>query len=99
MVDIIIGTTLDESFIDEMKAISDELGFWAQTMSDAIDQHELDNHTDTVFKRMIDSVPASSSRDPARAATKGLRGMTFASSPYKDQDQLLWKRCPFLLLV
>ena len=84
----IICTTLDDNFIDEMKAISCELGFWAQTIRDAIDQHELDNHTETVFKRMIDSVPASSSRDPARAATKGLRGMTFASSPFIDPSLL-----------
>jgi hypothetical protein len=85
------STTLDDDFIDEMKAISIELGFWARTMIDAVDQHELDNHTDTVFKRMIESVPASSSRDPARAATKGLRNMTFVSSPFVDP--LLLSRC------
>ena len=87
----ITSTTLDDNFIDEMKAISGELGFWAQTMSDVIDQHELDHHTETVFKRMIDSVPASSSRDSARAATKGLRGMTFVSSPFVDPSLL--SRC------
>ena len=87
----ITSTTLNDNFIDEMKAISVELGFWAQTMSDAIDQHELDNHTETVMKRMIDTVPASTSRDPARAATKGLRGMTFASTPYVDPSLL--SRC------
>jgi len=84
----ITSTTLDDNFIEEMKTISNVHEFWAQTMRDAIDQHELDNHTEIVFKRMIDSVPASSSRDPARAATKGLRGMTFASSPFVDPSLL-----------
>ena len=40
---------------------------------------------------MIESLPPSSSRDPARAATKGLRGMTFFSNPYVDL--LLLNRC------
>jgi hypothetical protein len=85
------STTLDDKFIEEMRAISIELGFWAQTMIDAANQHKLDNHTDTVLKRMIESVPASSSRDPARAATKGLRNMTFVSSPFVDPSLL--SRC------
>ena len=85
------STTLDNNFIDEMKAISIELGFWAWTMIDAVDQHKFDNHTDTVIKRMIKSVPASSSCDPARATTKGLRNMTFVSSPFVDP--LLLSRC------
>ena len=84
----ITSSTLDDNFIDEMKTISSAHEFWARTMIDAIDQHELDNHTETVLKRMIDSVPASSSCDPARAATKGLRGMTFASSPFVDPSLL-----------
>ena len=60
-------------------------------MSDVIDQHKVDNHTETVLKRMIESLPPSSSRDPARAATKGLRGMTFVSNPYVDLSLL--NRC------
>jgi len=78
------STTLDDNFVDEMMAISAEHGFWAQTMNDVIDQHENDNDTDTVAKRMKESVPASSSRDPAHAATKGIRSMTFKSSPFVD---------------
>ncbi len=85
------STTLDDKFIEEMKAILSEHGFWAQTMSDVINQHEINNHTEMVLKRMIESVPASSSRDPARAATNGLRGMTFASSPFVDPSLL--SRC------
>ena len=85
------STTLDDSFIEEMQAISTEHGFWAQTMNDAVNQHEVDNHTEMVLKRMIESIPPSSSRDPARATTKGLRGMTFLSNPYVDP--LLLNRC------
>jgi hypothetical protein len=66
-----MSVTLDENFVAEMKSISRAHGFWAQTMRDVVKQHEVDNHTGTVLKRIIQSVPASSSRDPARAATKG----------------------------
>ena len=84
----ITSTTLDENFIEEMKNISKEHEFWARTMSDAIDQHELNNDMDIVLKKMIDTVPASTSCDPARATTKGLRGMTFASTPFVDPSLL-----------
>jgi hypothetical protein len=79
---------LDDGFIGEMKGISNEYGFWAQTMSDVIDQFKIDNHTETVLKRMTSSVPVSTSRDLARAATKGLRGMTFALSSFVDASLL-----------
>ena len=51
-----------------------------------IDQFETDNHTEKVFKRLISLTIVSSSRDPARAATKGIsiRGMPFTSSPCPD---------------
>ena len=84
----ITSTTLDDIFIEEMKSILLEHGFWAQRMSDVVDQNEIDNHTETVLARMINTVPASSSRDPARAATKGLRGMIFTSSPFVDPSLL-----------
>ena len=91
------STTLDKNFIEEMQAISSAHGFWAQTMSDVVDQHEVDNHTEMVLKRMIESLPPSSSHDPARAATKGLRGMTFVSNPYVDL--LLLNRCSDLFVT
>ena len=84
----ITSLTLDENFVAEMSAISKEHGFWAQTMRDVVEQHEVDNHTETVIKRIIQTVPASSSRDQARAATKGLRGMILASSPFVDPSFL-----------
>jgi hypothetical protein len=79
---------IDDDFIEEMKGISDAHGFWAQTMSDVIDQFKVDNHTETVLKRMISSVPTSTSCDPARAVTKNLRSMTFTSSPFVDVSLL-----------
>ena len=84
----IMSLTLDENFVAEMTSISKEHGFWAQTMRDVVEQHEVDNHTGTVLKRIIESVPASSSRDQARAATKGLRGMILAPSPFVDPSLL-----------
>jgi hypothetical protein len=76
-----------------MKSILLEHGFWAQTMSDVIDQHEIDNHTETVLTRMINTVLASSSRDPAHAATKGLRNMIFTASPFVDSSLLSRSNC------
>jgi hypothetical protein len=75
------STTRDDEFDGEMQGISNEHGFWAKTVHDIIKQAKLDNHTDTVFKRMTNSAAISSSRDPACAATKGFRTMTFASNP------------------
>jgi hypothetical protein len=79
---------LDDGFIKEMKGISNKHGFWAQTMSNVINQFKVDNHTKTVLKRMTSSVPVSTSCDLACAMTKGLRGMTFASSPFVDTSLL-----------
>ena len=84
----ITSLTLDENFVAEMSTISKEHGLWAQTMRDVVEHPEVDTHTETVLKRIIESVPASSSRDQARAATKGLRGMILASSPFVDPSLL-----------
>ena len=67
-----------------MKSISDGHGFWVQTMIDVIDQFEVNNHTKKVLERIISSPVISTSRDPTRAATKGIKGMTFTSSPFPD---------------
>ncbi len=84
----ITSTMSDDDFIDEMKGISNAHGFWAQTMADIINQFEVDNHTEKVLKRIISSPVISTSCDPARAATKGLRNMTFTSSPFPDTSLL-----------
>jgi hypothetical protein len=48
-------------------------------------------NTEMVLKRMIEFIPTSSSHDPAYAATKSLRVMTFLSNPYVDPSLL--NRC------
>jgi hypothetical protein len=57
-------------------------------MGDVVDQFETDNHIKKVIRRLISSTIVSSSRDPACAATKGIRGMTFTSSPFLDVSLL-----------
>jgi hypothetical protein len=84
----ITSTMLDDDFIDEMKGISNAHGFWAQTMADVIDQFEVNNQTEKVLKRIISSPVISTSGDLARAATKGLRNMTFTSTPFPDASLL-----------
>jgi hypothetical protein len=84
----ITSTMLDDDFIDKMKGISNAHGFWAQTMADVIDQFEVDNQTKKVLKRIISSPVISTPRDPACAATKGLRNMTFTSTPFPDASLL-----------
>jgi hypothetical protein len=82
------SSILDDDFIEEMQGILSNHGFWVQTMNNVIDQFETDNHTETVLKRLISSVPPSNSCDPACAATKGIRNMTFASNPFADVSLL-----------
>jgi hypothetical protein len=76
------STTFDNDFVKEMQKISSKHGFWAKTMSDVIDQVETNNHTEIVFKKIISTAALSSSHNPARAATKGLRTMTFITNPF-----------------
>jgi hypothetical protein len=84
----ITSTMSDDDLIDEMKGISSAHGFWAQTTANVIDQFEVDNQTEKVLKRIISSPVISTSRDPAPAATKGLRNMTFTSSPFPNASLL-----------
>jgi hypothetical protein len=44
-----------------MKSILDVHGFWAQTMTDVINQFEVDNHTKKILKRIISSPVISTS--------------------------------------
>ena len=74
----------DDDFMEERKSISDGHGFGAQTLINVIDQFEVNNHTKKVLKRIISSPIISTSPDPAHATTKGIRGMTFTSSPFPD---------------
>ncbi len=74
----------DDDFIDKMKGISNAHGFRAQTMADVINQFEINNQTEKVLKRIISSPVIFTSCDLACAATKGLRKMTFTSTPFPD---------------
>jgi hypothetical protein len=56
--------------------------FWGKEHGNVIDQVETKNHTVKVFNKIISSAAPSRARDPACAATKGLRTMTFVSSPF-----------------
>jgi hypothetical protein len=78
------STILDDDFIEEMQRILSEHGFWVQMMNNVINQFETNNHTEMVLKRLISSVPPSNSCNQARAATKGIRKMAFASNPFAD---------------
>ena len=57
-------------------------------MIDVIDQFEVNNHTKKFLKRIISFPITSTSCDPAHAATKGIRGMTFTSSPFPNASLL-----------
>jgi hypothetical protein len=76
------STTFNDDFAKEMQNISSKHGFWAKSMAKFIDQVETENHTEKVFNKIISSTALSRARDPAFAATKGLRTMTFVSSPF-----------------
>jgi hypothetical protein len=78
------STTFDDNLVEEMQKISSEHCFWAKTMSNVINQVETNNHTAIVFNKIISSAAPSSSRDPACAATKGLRIMTFVTKPFVE---------------
>jgi hypothetical protein len=57
-------------------------------MADVIDQFEVDNQTKKVLKRIISSPVISTSCDPARVTTKGLRNMTFTSTLFPNASLL-----------
>ena len=73
------STELDDDFIEEMKKLSPEHGFWARMMVDAHDQYASDFDTSDVIKN-LSATKSSSRRDPCNAASKGFRGATFAIS-------------------
>jgi hypothetical protein len=57
----ISSTVSDDDFLEEIKSIWDVHGFWAQTMTDVINQFEVDNHTKKILKRIISSPVISTS--------------------------------------
>jgi hypothetical protein len=63
-----------------MQKISSEHGFWVKTMSNVLEQKEMENDTNTIVGRVMSSRASSRQRDPACAATKGIRKLTVATS-------------------
>ena len=74
------STELDDDFIDEMKKLSPEHGFWAKMMVDAHEQYSSDFDASQVVKNLLATTASSTRRDPCNAATKGFRDATFAGS-------------------
>jgi hypothetical protein len=72
------STTFSNGFAKDQASMV----FWAKSMANIINQVETKNHTEKVFNKIISSTALSRARDPAFAATKGLRTMTFVSSPF-----------------
>ena len=75
----------NEAFIDEMKKISPEHGFWAKIFTDVIEQTETDSDIVSIVQRLMTSKTATTlRRDPCRSATKNFRNLTAASGPFID---------------
>jgi hypothetical protein len=73
------STLFDEAFAEEMTKISAD-GFWAKTMSDVFEQAQLNKDSLTIAERLILSKAPSKACNPMRAATKGIREATIATS-------------------
>jgi hypothetical protein len=78
------STTFSNGFAREIQTISSKHGFWAKSMANVINQVETKNHTEKVFNKISSSTALSRACTPACATTKGLRIMTFVSSPFID---------------
>jgi hypothetical protein len=74
------STIFDDAFMEEMNKISAEHGFWAKTMSDAFKQGLLNEDSVTIAETLMSSKTSSKACNHTRAATKGIRGATVASS-------------------
>ncbi len=75
----------NKAFIDEMKMISHEHGFWAKIFTNFIEQTETDSNTVTIVQHLMTSKTNSTlHRDPCCSATKNFRNMTAASGPFVD---------------
>jgi hypothetical protein len=82
---IITTSVFDDDFIEDMHKISNEHSFWAKSMADVIDQAVTENETDKIVKKLMFAAAPSKSCNPTRAATKGIKNITSASSgPFID---------------
>ena len=85
---------LDEDFVEEMKKISDNHGFWAQQMFNAFDQHDKDHGTELVVENLtnlIKNEPARRSKKMASASTSATKNFSTvfhaAAGPIVDISQ------------
>ena len=88
LVPILLGFQIEscyynKAFIDKMKKISPEHGFWVNIFTNVIEQTETDSNTVTIVQRLMTSKTTSTlRRDPCRSATKNFHNMTAASGPF-----------------
>ena len=85
---------LDEDFVEEMKKILDNHGFWAQQMFNAFDQHDKDHGTELVVENLtnlIKNEPARRSKKMASASTSATKNFSTvfhaAAGPIVDISQ------------
>jgi hypothetical protein len=86
------STLFDEAFAEKMTKISAEHGFWAKTMSDLFEQVQLNKDSLTIAERLISSKAPSKACNPMRAATKGIREATIATSGPFIESSLVGKK-------
>ncbi len=67
------GVTPGNEFFEVFQAISTEHGKWAKLITEQIEQSKSNNDHVTIFRRIIDERILRGERDPARAATRGIR--------------------------
>ena len=83
------GVTPGDEFIEVFQAMSTEHGEWAKLITEQIEQSESDNEHVTIFRRIIDARILRGERDPARAATRGIRTAVIpATSPFIETTRI-----------
>ena len=73
---------LDEDFVDEMKKISDDHGFWAGQMYNALDQYDKDLGTELVVENltnMIKNEPSTRKKKLSKASDSATKNFSTVS--------------------
>ena len=73
-------TVLDDDFIEVMQKISAKHRFWAKMMANVHEQYASDFDNSSVVKNLFNASASFARHDPCRAATKGFRAATHATS-------------------
>jgi hypothetical protein len=80
------SSQLDEDFVEEMKKVSDDHGFWAEQMYNAFDQYDKDHGTEQVVENltnMIKNEPLTRNRkllNASKSATKNFSTVIHAAA-------------------